>query len=60
MGILMSVLVPNAQALEKVSLQLNERPQFIFAGYYAAQMMGFYQAAGLDVTFLGSRDAGHR
>ncbi len=40
----------SAQAVESVRLQLNWFHQFEFAGYYAAQEKGFYQAAGLDVT----------
>ena len=34
----------------KVTLQLKWHHQFQFAGYYAAQLKGYYQAAGLDVT----------
>jgi PAS domain S-box-containing protein len=34
----------------KVTLQLKWHHQFQFAGYYAAQLKGFYRAAGLDVT----------
>jgi PAS domain S-box-containing protein len=34
----------------KVTLQLKWQHQFQFAGYYAAQLKGFYRAAGLDVT----------
>lgn len=41
--------------LKKVRLQLKWHHQFQFAGYYAAQKQGFYQAAGLDVElFEGS------
>lgn len=40
----------SAQAVESVRLQFNWFHQFEFAGYYAAQEKGFYQAAGLDVT----------
>ncbi len=36
--------------LTKVTLQLKWVPQAQFAGYYAAADMGFYKAAGLDVT----------
>lgn len=39
-------------ALEQVSLQLKWKPQFQFAGYYAALEQGFYEDAGLDVTIL--------
>ncbi len=34
----------------KLSLQLKWYHQFQFAGYYAAQIKGFYRAEGLDVT----------
>ncbi len=35
--------------LEKVSIQLNWKNQFEFAGYYMAKEKGFYKEAGLDV-----------
>ena len=35
--------------LHKVSLQLNWKNQFEFAGYYMAQAKGYYKNAGLDV-----------
>ncbi len=34
----------------KVTIQLQWVPQAQFAGYYAAQDLGYYKAAGLDVT----------
>jgi NitT/TauT family transport system substrate-binding protein len=37
-------------AMTKVTLQLKWVPQAQFAGYYAAQQLGFYKQAGLDVT----------
>jgi len=37
--------------LDKVTLQLQWKHQFEFAGFYAAQEKGFYKEAGLDVTF---------
>lgn len=37
-------------AMTKVTLQLKWVPQAQFAGYYAAQDLGYYKAAGLDVT----------
>lgn len=37
-------------ALESINLQLKWRPQFQFAGYYAAQAKGFFQEEGLAVT----------
>jgi diguanylate cyclase (GGDEF)-like protein/PAS domain S-box-containing protein len=39
-------------SLEKVSLQLNWKNQFEFAGYYMAKEKGFYEDAGLDVHIL--------
>jgi len=39
-----------AAALEKVSLQLNWKHQFQFAGYYAAIEKGYYRDAGFEVT----------
>ena len=38
-----------AFALEKAVLQLKWTHAYQFAGYYAAQELGFYKAAGLDV-----------
>ena len=38
-----------SQNLEKVSLQLQWKHQFEFAGYYMAKERGFYRDAGLDV-----------
>src|ERR1700674_1584288 len=38
-----------AIAADKIVLQLHREPQFVFAGYYAAQWKGFYREAGLDV-----------
>lgn len=39
----------NAKSLEKISLQLQWKDQFQFAGYYMAKEKGFYKDAGLDV-----------
>ena len=36
-------------ALHRVTLQLQWHHQFQFAGYYAAQKLGYYRDAGLDV-----------
>lgn len=41
-----------AWGLEQVSLQLNWKHQFQFAGYYAAIEKGYYRDAGLAVTLL--------
>jgi ABC-type nitrate/sulfonate/bicarbonate transport system substrate-binding protein/signal transduction histidine kinase len=38
--------------IEKVSLQLKWLHQFQFAGYYAAQELGYYRDAGFDVTLV--------
>lgn len=38
------------QANTKVSLQLNWKHQFQFAGFYMAKEMGFYKDAGIDLT----------
>ncbi len=53
-AILMSTSVlANAEApLEKVSLQLNWKYQFQFAGFIAAKEKGFYKDAGLDVELI--------
>ncbi|HOX12966.1 MAG TPA: ABC transporter substrate-binding protein [Spirochaetia bacterium] len=45
-------ILPQAQALDPVRLQLKWHHQFQFAGYYAAKEKGFYAEAGLDVTLL--------
>jgi len=39
-------------SLEKVTLQLQWKHQFEFAGFYAAKEKGFYRDNGLDVSFL--------
>ncbi len=39
-------------SLEKVTLQLQWKHQFEFAGFYAAKEKGFYKDAGLDVSFV--------
>lgn len=39
-----------AIALEKVSVQLNWKHQFQFAGYYAAIEQGFFREAGFEVS----------
>ena len=47
-----SFLWAQTQPLEKVSLQLQWKHQFEYAGFYAAQEKGFYADVGLDVTFV--------
>src|SRR5579875_1197886 len=39
-----------AAKLTPVTIQLQWVPQAQFAGYYAAQDLGYYKAAGLNVT----------
>ena len=39
-------------AVEQISIQLRWHHGFQFAGYYMAQEKGFYEKAGLEVTFL--------
>jgi len=46
---------PPAAAPEPVRLQLKWTHSFQFAGYYAAQALGYYQDAGLDVTLIEGR-----
>ena len=46
---LMVLVLPAAQALDRVTLQLKWHHQFQFAGYYAALEKGFYRDAGLEV-----------
>lgn len=41
-----------ASSPEKIRLQLKWYHQFQFAGYYAAQLKGFYKAENLDVELL--------
>lgn len=48
--LLIVILAAYAFGNEKVTLQLNWKHQFEFAGYYAALYKGFYKDAGLDVT----------
>ena len=43
-------LLVNAQALENVTVQLQWKHQFEYAGFYAAIEKGFYKEEGLDVT----------
>lgn len=49
---LFSVAVHASGPLEKVSLQLDWKYQFQFAGYIAAKEKGFYRAVGLDVKLI--------
>ena len=44
-------LYAKERSLEKVTLQLQWKHQFEFAGFYAAKEKGFYADVGLDVNF---------
>lgn len=50
--ILMIGIVPAFGENSPVSLQLKWRHQFQFAGYYAAQLKGFYTEKGLNVSII--------
>merc|ERR1712065_8946 len=41
--------IANAKDLQKISLQLQWKHQFEFAGYYMAKEKGFYKKANLDL-----------
>ncbi|MCK9337466.1 MAG: transporter substrate-binding domain-containing protein [Arcobacteraceae bacterium] len=45
------LLACSLDANEKVSLQLQWKHQFEFAGYYVAKELGFYDDVGFDVEF---------
>lgn len=49
---LLALAAPLAHALDSVTLQLNWKHQFQFAGYYAALEKGYYRNAGLDVRIV--------
>jgi len=49
--VLIPVQMSASTALEKVTLQLQWKDQFEFAGFYAAKEKGFYKEVGLDVDF---------
>lgn len=58
MLLLMTVGIRSVAAdtgLRSLRIQLQWLPQAQFAGYYAAQALGYYADAGLDVTILTSR-----
>ena len=50
--LLASLFIPQAQATDKVTLQLRWLPQAQFAGYYVAAAKGYYKAEGLDVVIV--------
>ncbi|MBJ7311718.1 diguanylate cyclase [Rugamonas sp. CCM 8940] len=47
-----------AHALDNVTLQLKWSHAFQFAGYYAAQQLGYYREAGLEVNIVAGADGG--
>ena len=49
LAVLCGLFFPPAYALEKVSVQLNWKHQFQFAGYYAAIEKGYFRDAGYEV-----------
>ena len=51
MGLLLTSLVTQA-ATDTVRLQLTRQHSFEFAGYYAAQQLGYYEEVGLQVELL--------
>ncbi len=50
--ILITINLLYADELQKVSLQLQWKHQFEFAGFYAAKEKGFYKEEELDVEFI--------
>ncbi len=56
MRFLIILLWINLFALQKVSLQLDWKYQFQFAGYIAAKEKGFYKDYGLDVKLLENKN----
>ncbi len=46
------ILFTNAEALDKIKLQLQWKHQFEFAGFYVAKEKGFYADVGLNVEFV--------
>lgn len=55
-ALLLLAIVPmaGAQDLTPVSVVLKWVPQAQFAGYYAAEALGYYEAEGLDVTIVAA------
>ena len=45
-----------ARALKPVTLQLNWKHQFQFAGYYMAIEKGYYRAEGFDIRVVEVQD----
>ncbi|QEP44485.1 hypothetical protein D5085_15905 [Ectothiorhodospiraceae bacterium BW-2] len=49
------IVSANANATDKIVLQLKWQHQFQFAGYYAAEQLGYYHQAGLNVELRPAR-----
>jgi len=49
--VLMPIKISASSEMEKVTLQLQWKDQFEFAGFYAAKEKGFFKEVGLDVNF---------
>lgn len=47
---------PGAPALERISVQLNWKHQFQFAGFYAATEMGYYRDAGFEPNLIEAQE----
>ncbi len=52
LAVLASVVSAPAQAVTRVSVQLNWKHQFEFAAFYAAHEQGYYRQAGIETTIL--------
>ena len=50
--ILFSIIFLHSKELESITLQLQWKHQYEFAGFYAAKELGFYDEVGLDVEFI--------
>ncbi len=49
--LLFTILLQAQSKIQKISLQLQWKHQFEFAGFYAAKQKGYYADVGLDVSF---------
>ncbi len=52
--IVLAVVPAAAQDLTPISIVLKWVPQAQFAGYYAAEALGYYEEEGLDVTIIAA------
>ncbi len=57
--VLLGCFSSTASALEHIRVQLKWLPQFQFAGYYAAQHLGYYREAGFEVELIPRRKGVH-